>query len=242
MRRFLNDTYALNETLLDKVETDEVNDETNGYGQTAEYRFMFHFNFRREHGIHIIDNIFISTCMEPVLEMLVSRGIVSSWSLDDKSCVQDEFPLIEDYAQRIYGMSAKAAYNNKAVVRSVRVYVPTDDENAECLCEIAARMMQYVIASGVSDNGFVRMAFQKIDENKPPQYYNTYCVFYDSGNEWIFHCGNSGNNENFGSSRLAGCFIRIARTLGIMEAADNNASRYVAYSFGPFPIFRLTAA
>ena len=232
MRRFLNDTYALNETLLDKVETDEVNDETNGYGQTAEYRFMFHFNFRREHGIHIIDNIFISTCMEPVLEMLVSRGIVSSWSLDDKSCDQDEFPLIEDYAQRIYGMSAKAAYNKKAVVRSVRVYVPTDDENAECLCEIVARMMQYVIASGVSDNGFVRMAFQKIDENKPPQYYNTYCVFYDSGNEWIFHCGNSGNNENFGSSRLAGCFIRIARTLGIMEAADDNASRYVAYSFG----------
>lgn len=232
MRRFLNDTYVLNETLLDKVETDEVNDETNGYGQTAEYRFMFHFNFRREHGIHIIDNIFISTCMEPVLEMLVSRGIVSSWSLDDKSCDQDEFPLIEDYAQRMYGMSAHVAYYKKAVVRSVRVRIPADEENAECLCEIAARMMQYVIASGVSDNGFVRMAFHKIGDDNHPHHYINYCVFYDSGNKWIFHCGKNGNNENWSSSRLAGCFIGIARTLGIMEAVDDKMSRYVAYSFG----------
>ena len=231
MRRFLNDIYALNETLLDKVETDEVNDESNGHERTAEYRFMFHFNFKSEYGTHVVNNIFFGTCMEPVLEMLRSRGNVGSWSLDDMNYVQDEFPLIDAYAERIYGMSAKAAYNRKAVVRSVRVRVPVDEENAECLCEIAARMMQYVIASGVSDNGFVRMAFWKTDNDNSSHQYN-YCVFYDSGNRWIFHCGEDGNNENFGSSRLAGCFVRIARTLGIMESVDDNASRYVAYSFG----------
>lgn len=218
--------YAMNESLLDRVGTEEVRDDETDENKTSEYRFTFHLN--TEHDMKVVKNMFFGIAMEPVLERMKCRGLVVSWRFDRKVGKHDDLPNIGIYSDRMYGMEANLRYRN-AVILSVYVQVPVSEEKPDNLGAVAAYMMQSVIICGISNPGTVMMEFAKKPEGS--DMLCVYDIFHDDG-KWIFHCGIDGWNSGAGCSFLAGCFIRTAGALGIMEAVDDDRTRYVVYSFG----------
>jgi len=222
MGKFPNSIYAVNESLLDSVENDEVlDDEDASIGAPVEYRFMFHF--KSGMGASVVKSMFFDTCMEPALCRLKNMGLADSWKFIRKLGKPDDFPNLDFYSKDMYG-SAKRKFKDSSVL-SVDVSIPKDSETADGLVTIAAHMMRSVMACGICAEGGVRMAFWKIGDD------NVCCVFCDDGAKWVFHCGRKGYNLEKGCVKFAGSFIRTAGKLGFMKPVNDAGSRYVAYGF-----------
>ena len=225
MEKFLNSIYAVNESLLDSVENDEVkDDEDSGLDSLVEYRFMFHFESSM--GATAVKSMFFGTCMEPTLCRLKNMGLVDSWKFIKKLGKLDDFPNIDFYSNYMYGTDAKKKFKNSNVL-SVDVSILKESETADGIVIIAAYMMQSVMACRICvDSGIsIRMAFWKTGDD------NVCSVFCVDRMKWVFHCGQKGYNLSKGCVKFAGSFIRTARGMGFIEPVDDAGSRYVAYGF-----------
>lgn len=223
MEKFLNSIYAMNESLLDDVENDEVNDDgDSGLGSFVEYRFMFHFE--NILGAAVVKSMFFDTCMKPALCRLKNMGLVDSWKFIKKFGKLDDFPNIDFYSNDMYGTVAKKKFRNSSVL-TVDVSILKESENADGIVTIAAYMMQSVMACRICADTGIRMAFWRIGDD------NVCSVFCDDGLKLVFHCGQKGYNLNKGCVKFAGCFIRTARSMGFIKPVDDAGSRYVVYGF-----------
>lgn len=222
MRSFENDIYMLNESLLGKVDADEVvDDETVDAEQTVTYRFMF--SFESDKKSQQVKNVFFGSAMEPALERMKSRGILVSWSFNKKLGKLGDFPNIDAYSYCLYGVDAVEAFKSSFTL-SVDVRIDASAENADTVVSIAAHMMQAVLMCGLFTGNDIRMAFWNVDIKF------VYSVCYSSSGKWLFSYGYG--SVTVSCEKLAGCFVRIARILGLMEPVDEAGTRYVAYSYG----------
>lgn len=222
MKAFYRITH-MNESLLGDVDADEVvDDETVEAEQTVTYRFMF--NFESDKKSQQVKNVFFGSAMEPALERMKNRGILVSWSFNRKLGKLGDFPNIDAYSYCLYGADADEAFDNTFTL-SVDVRIDASSETAETVVLIAAHMMQAVLMCGLFTDNDIRMAFWNVDNNK-----FVYSACYASNGKWLFHRGYCGSTAS--CEKLAGCFVRIARNLGIMEPVDEAGTRYVAYSYG----------
>ena len=215
--------YMFNESLLDDVEVDEVvDDDGNEVEQTVQYRFVFNFESGRK--TQQTKNIFFNSAMEPALSRMKNMGLLLSWSFNKKLGKLGDFPNIDAYLYSMYSDADEAL--NVTVTLSVDVSIDVSSENADTLVSIAAYMMQAVLMSNLFINDGMRMAFWNTDSNK-----FVYSVCYCK-DKWLFYCGHNGYIYPISCEKLAGCFVRIARRLRLMEPVDEAGTRYVAYSYG----------
>ena len=224
-----NDIYALNESLLDDIEADEVADEE--AVQSAEYRFMFHF--KCDYVAAVVKNVFFNTAMEPALGRLKSMGLVESWKFVRKYGKAEDVPNLSLYAGIVENSKDLKHTYGKSAVLSVDMMIPESAENADDIMTIAVFMFQYALGCKLDSNGGLRMAFRKHESE------TVYDIFFEKGKRWAFHCGINGRNLDISSKKLAGMFIRKARNLGFMEAADDARSRFIAYTFGSGDDYKL---
>lgn len=213
----------LNESLLGKVDADEVvDDETVEAEQTVTYRFMF--NFESVKKSQQVKNVFFGSAMGPALVRMKSRGILVSWSFNKKLGKLGDFPNIDAYSYCMHGVDADEAFNNPFTL-SVDVRIDASAENADTVVLIAAHMMQAVLMCGLFTDNDIRMAFWNVDINK-----FAYSACYSSSGKWLFNYGYG--SIAISCEKLACCFVRIARRLGLMEPVDEAGTRYVVYSYG----------
>lgn len=212
----------LNESLLGEVNADEVvDDETVEAVQTVTYRFMF--NFESVKKSQQVKNVFFNSAMGPALERMKSRGILVSWSFNKKLGKLGDFPNIDAYSNCLYGVDADEAFKSPFTL-SVDVRIDASAENADTVILIAAYMMQAVLMCGLFTGNDIRMAFWNVDIKF------VYSACYSSSGKWLFSYGYG--SVTVSCEKLAGCFVRIARRLGLMEPVDEAGTRYVAYSYG----------
>ena len=234
MGKFSDNIYAMNESLLDDVETEEVvDDEEDGTARTAKYRFVFNFASGRK--IQRTKSLFFDSAMEPALNRMKNAGLVLSWDFDKKAGKPGDFPGIDTYSYCVYGVDADRAFDSP-VTLSVDVGMDASAETPDTLVSISAYMMQAVLASDLSI-GDMRIAFwQAADRIKYVHYYYSICF---SNGKWLFYYGHDGHNYPGTCRMLAGCFVKAARKLGIIEPVDDAGTRYIAYSYGQAEADRL---
>ena len=224
MRSYGNDIYMLNESLLGKVDADEVvDDEAAGAEQTVTYRFMF--SFESDKKSQQVKNVFFGSAMEPALERMRSRGVLVSWSFNKKLGKMNDFPNIDAYSYCLHGVGADEVFKSPFTL-SVDVRIDASSETAETVVPIAAHLMQAVLMCGLNTGKDIRMAFWNTDADV------VYSACYAAGGKWLFYCGQFGAMYPVGCRKLAEIFVRIAKRLGIIEPVDEAGTRHVAYSYG----------
>ena len=230
MGKFSDNIYAMNESLLDDVEIEEVQDDEQETEQTVEYKFMFNFNSGID-GIGdentVVKNMFFDVAMSPALEKLKSQEYVAGWLFDKKPKKVATFPNIYLYSLQMQNSKTfeQVYKNTSSFLLSVNFY--WKNLTPKVLDFVATQLMCSVMSCGIAKN--VRMAFWKSGEDIDVT--NVYIVSYDNG-MWVFFSGSNGYNTLYTCTSFAGNFIRVAARTGIVKAADDKRTRYVAYCFG----------
>ena len=225
----MDSIYALDESLLDDVDAEEVSDEEEGSDHLVGYRFSF--NFVSSSSLQLVKNMFFKRMMEPALERLKTGGYVDSWQFEKKKSSVLYDTVLDRFADRLYRMSAKKKYKNTMTL-SFCVFFSGSAFGDDVLGFTAAALFRAFMTSGIYETGRgVRMLMKKLDDEREAD--EERCVFYEDEN-WIFYAGTrrEGIIDKTLCNRFAGTFVHYAARTGMVKPVDDGGSRFVILEFG----------
>ena len=227
---FMNSIYALNESLLDDVEIEEVSDEDDSRKPAVGYRFSFNF-VSSGMVTNIIKNMFFKRMMEPALERLKSGGHVDSWQFEKKMDSVFDDMVLNDFVSSTYYMKAKKTYKD-TVTLSFFVFFNGSAFSEDVLGCTAATLFRAFMSSGIfkPERG-VRMLMKRFENGNEVD--EERCVFFEYGN-LVFYAGTRKCvNDNKLCDLFAGRFVCNAARTGMIESVDDGNSRFVVLESGP---------
>ena len=231
MKRFPN---ILNESLLDDVEIDEVQDDDSADDNVVRYVFTFSFDTGKD-AASVIKSMFFEVSLKPALERLKNSGYLESWTFVNRLGSLYDDPVIDLCAQSLEDIPAKKMFKD-AKTLSLHIGFRNSVLNDNIMGCVCASLFNALMTSSRICTGSVCLCFRK--ENTDAGYTEiVYCVYYlvrESFNgKWIFYAGAmNGLTAPKVRGKLAGSFVRSACRMGILQAADDNRSRFIVFGFG----------
>ena len=225
----MNSIYAMNESLLDDVEIEEISDEDDSREPAVGYRFSFNF-VSSGMVTNIIKNMFFKRMMEPALERLKSGGHVDSWQFEKKMDSVFDDMVLDDFVSSTYYMKAKKKYKDSMTL-SFFVFFNGSAFSEDALGCTAATLFRAFMSSRIfkPERG-VRMLMKKFKDGNDVD--EERCVFFENG-KWVFYAGTRKCvNDNKLCDLFAGSFVRNAARSGMIESVDDGNSRFVVLESG----------
>ena len=225
----------LNESLLDDVEVDEVNDEQE-YVEGICYEFLFNFN-ADDMSESAIAEIFYGSVMEPALARLKNLGYVCGWVIDRKFRDIGCSAIIDVYSQRRFLVNGSLMLKKSKTLGFV-LCLENDHGGTASLASVSAILINAFDTSNIcTENRGIRMVASRVESRENPVHIGYSICIARSKNIWSFYAGNDDGNPVMDDIKvIQGNFVRIASRIGLMEAVDKAGDRYVATSFGITPV------
>lgn len=213
----------MNESLLADVDVESVSDDI----ECVEYVFMFNF-FPCEMKDDIFKNIFRNSVMTPALERLKNRGCVSSWVFEDDYSEKRFEKILDIYSDSMYHTTARSHYF-KTKTLSVQVAFDKNLFSDEVLGLAGATLAKSFMMGNLSEGHF-RLTMKKVVDGGSPVDFR--CIYYEFGYMLLYAGDEAGFNDESALALFTGGFVRCASGIGLIDAVDDNRSRYVLFKFG----------